>query len=395
MSPAIVDLSLSESPALADRARSLIPLLRQHSAAAERDRRLTPEVVDALREAGLFRMSVPKSHGGDELSVRDQAAVILEIGRGCASAGWLVGITGVVDALAPLLPESGAGEMFFATPDVFVCNNGGNHDATATEVQGGYRVTGRFPTVSGCEIGDWMLMVTVPVVVDGELGGELVSMVAPLAAAHIERTWDVAGMLGTGSHTVEYEDLFVPENHAIKHPVDPQDGLLNLPKPEKFVGLAHRTIAALVGAAYGALDTVQGMLAKGKPLTDTIYGSALESPVARHWLAEAVHLLDTAYGHLLAAADLLDASFAAGDMSRLDRTRARRHMTSAIDRSREAISLLLDLGGTGGFATGNPLQRYWRDFETGSHHAHFNKLVSIEDYTRALLRIDPAVSVVH
>ncbi|MFI9408679.1 hypothetical protein [Nocardia gamkensis] len=77
-----------------------------------------------------------------------------------------------------------------------------------------------------------------------------------------------------------------------------------------------------------------------------------------------------------------------------DRTRARRHMTAAIDRSREAILLLLDLDGTSGFATGSPLQRYWRDFETGSHHAHFNKLVSIEDYTRALLRIDPAVSVV-
>lgn len=392
------DLRIGYTPEVqevVDRATALVPLLREHSARSEQERRLTPECVDALRVAGFFRMSVPKDFGGDAYPLRTQGAAIAEIGRGCASAGWLTAITGAAETLGSLISEAGAKEIFGASPDVFVCANGGHHSAVATRVDGGYRVTGRFPTISGCEIGDWMILAVVPVVADGEPTGDLISMVAPPRDGQIDRTWNVAGMLGTGSHTVQYEGLFVPDSRTINHPLDPELGLQNFPKLETFAGVAHRTIAALVGAAHGALDTARAMLDKGKPLVDTVYASALESPVVRQWVAEATHLVDAAYMHLLTAADMFDAAFAAGTMSRADRTRARMHSTSAIERSRLAIAKSLDLGGTSGFSSSNALQRYWRDFETGSHHIHFNQLVGIEDYSRALLNIDPPVSLIH
>ncbi|MET9293118.1 acyl-CoA dehydrogenase family protein [Streptomyces sp. NPDC003077] len=379
-----------------DRARKLVPLLREHSARAEQDRRLAPEAVEALRAAGFFRMSVPRAYGGDEFGIRTQAAAIAEIGRGCASAGWLVGITGAAETLSSLIPEKGAKEIFGATPDVFVCANGGHHSATATRVDGGYRVTGKFPTISGVEIGDWMILAVVPLVADGEPTGELVSLAAPPKEGRVHHTWNVAGMLGTGSHTVEFDGLFVPESRSIEHPLDPELGLLNFPKLETFAAVAHRTIAALVGAAHGALDTVWDMLEKGKPLIDTVHASALDSPVVRQWLTEAVHDVDTAYHHLLSSADMFDAAATAeGTMSRADRTRARLHMSSALQNARQAMGKLLDLGSTSGFSSSNPLQRYWRDLETGSHHIHFNRLVSLEDYSRSLLGVDQPVSLIH
>lgn len=378
-----------------ERARKLVPLLREHSARSEQDRRLASESVEALRTAGFFRMSVPRAYGGDELSIRTQAAAIAEIGRGCASAGWLVGITGAAETLATLIPEKGAKEIFGGNPDVFVCANGGHHSATATRVDGGYRVTGKFPTISGVEIGDWMILPFIPLHTDGEPTGSIVSLAAPPKEGRIHHTWNVAGMLGTGSHTVEFDGLFVPESRSIDHPIDPELGMQNLPKLETFAAVAHRTIAALVGAAHGALDTVRAMLDKGKPLADTVYESSLDSPVVRQWLAEATHDVDTAYQHLLSSADMLDAAFAEGSMSRAARTRARLHMTSALQSSRQAMSKLLDLGGTSGFSSSSPLQRYWRDLETGSHHIHFNRLVSWEDYSRSLLGIDPPVSLIH
>ncbi|UQA36862.1 acyl-CoA dehydrogenase family protein [Streptomyces sp. HNA39] len=392
------DLDFGYEPAVqevVDRARKLVPLLREHSARSEQDRRLAPESVEALRAAGFFRMSVPRSYGGDELSIRTQAAAIAEIGRGCASAGWLVGITGAAETLSTLIPEKGAKEIFGPTPDVFVCANGGHHSATATRVDGGYRVTGTFPTISGVEIGDWMILAVVPLVADGEPTGDLVSLAAPPKEGRVHHTWNVAGMLGTGSHNVEFDGLFVPESRSISHPVDPELGLLNFPKLETFAAVAHRTIAALVGAAHGALDTVRAMLDKGKPLGDTVYESSLDSPVVRQWLAEATHDIDTAYHYLLASADMFDAAFAEGSMSREARTRARLHMTSALQSSRQAMGKLLDLGGTSGFSSANPLQRYWRDLEAGSHHIHFNRLVSWEDYSRSLLGTDPPVSLIH
>jgi len=379
-----------------DRARALVPLLRANSAKSEEDRKLAPDCVEALRDAGFFRMSVPREFGGDDFGIRTQAAVIAEIGRGCASAGWLVGITGAAETLSSLIPDEGAKEIFGGSPDVFVCANGGHHGATATKADGGYRVTGRFPTISGCEIGDWMILAVIPVVGgDGEPTGDLISLAAPPGDGRIEHTWKVAGMLGTGSHTVEFDGLFVPDSRSISHPFDPEKGLLNFPKLETFAAVAHRTVAALVGASHGALDTVRAMLDKGKPLIDTVYESSLDSPVVRQWLAEATHLVDAAYQHLLTAADLFDTSAAAGSMSREDRTRARMHMTSALDSARQAMAKILDLGGTSGFSSGNPLQRFWRDFECGSHHIHFNRLVSIEDYSRSLLGIDPSVSTIH
>ncbi|MEU3690631.1 acyl-CoA dehydrogenase family protein [Streptomyces narbonensis] len=378
-----------------DRARALVPLLREHSARSERDRKLADESVEALRAAGFFRMSVPRAYGGDQLSIRTQAAALAEIGRGCASAGWLAAITGAAETLANLIPEKGAKEIFGPSPDVYVCANGGHHSATATRVDGGYRVTGRFPTISGVEIGDWMILPFIPLVADGEPTGALISLAAPPKEGVVHHTWDVAGMLGTGSHTVEFDGLFVPESRSIDHPIDPELGPLNLPKLETFAAVAHRTIAALVGASHGALDTVRAMLDKGKPLVDTVYESSLDSPIVRQWLAEATHDVDTAYHYLLASADMFDVAFDAGTMSRGDRTRARLHMTSAVQSARQAMAKLLDLGGTSGFAASHPLQRYWRDFETGSHHIHFNRLVSWEDYSRSLLGIEPAVSVIH
>jgi 3-hydroxy-9,10-secoandrosta-1,3,5(10)-triene-9,17-dione monooxygenase len=392
------DLDMGYAPEvqkLVDKAHGLIPLLRANAARGEEDRGLVAECADALRDAGFFRMSVPKRLGGDELDIRTQTAVIAAIGRGDASAGWLISITGAAETLSALISEEGAKELFGATPDVYVCANGGHHGATATRADGGYLVSGRFPTISGCEIGDWMILAVVPVVADGEPTGELVSMAAPPRDGRIDRTWYVAGMRATGSHTVEYDELFVPDSRVIKHTIDPERGLTNFPSLETFAAVAHRSIASLVGAAHGALDVVRATLDKGKPLIDTTYATSLESPVVRQWLGEATHLVDTAYQHLMTASDLYDASRAVGSMSREERTRARMHGVSALEAARQAMMKILDLGGTGGFAEANPLQRYWRDFEVGSHHIHFSKFVAFEDYSRALLGTEPPVSVIH
>ncbi|MGM1065417.1 acyl-CoA dehydrogenase family protein, partial [Saccharothrix sp. Mg75] len=382
------DLDMGYAPdvrKLVDKAHGLIPLLRANAARGEEERGLAAECVDALRDAGFFRMSVPQWLGGDGLDVRGQSAVIAAVGRGDASAGWLVSIGVAAETLASLISKEGAKEMFGPSPDVFVCANGGHHSATATRADGGYRVSGRFPTISGCEIGDWMILAVVPVVADGEPTGELISLAAPPRDARIDRTWHVAGMRATGSHTVEYDALFVPDSRVIKHTLDPELGLTNFPSLESFAAVAHRTIASLVGTAHGALDVVRAMLDKGRPLMDTTYGSALESPVVRQWLGEATHLVDTAYQHVMTASDMYDSARAAGSMSREERTRARRHGASALDAARQAMMKILDLGGTSGFAESNPLQRYWRDFEVGSHHIHLSRLIAMEDYSRALL----------
>lgn len=377
-----------------DEASALVPLLRENAARGEAERSLAPECVKALRDAGMFRLTVPKRFDGHDLDVRGQVATIAEVGRGCASAGWLVGIAAISGNVAARFPAEGVEEVFAGSPDTFICSSGGRHNATATKVDGGYRCSGRFATISGCEIADWALLAFMPVVADGSPTGEYVSLLAPTAEADIDRDWHVAGMLATGSHSIALPETFVPDRRALLHTQAPEaDG--TVPAPARFAIIAHRCLASLVGAAHGALDTVRGMLERGKPLQDTVYTRSLDSPMVQRWLAESTHLVDNGYQHMFIAADEFDAAGVAGSMSREARTRARMHMTSALASSRRAMGLLLDLGGTAGFSSANPLQRYWRDFEVGSHHAHFSRIIAVEDYARALLDIDPTVSTIH
>ncbi|HET6832249.1 MAG TPA: acyl-CoA dehydrogenase family protein, partial [Acidimicrobiales bacterium] len=51
---------------LIEAAREIAPIVRKHSAEAERERRLSQRVLDALRETGLLRMNTPRSLGGLE-----------------------------------------------------------------------------------------------------------------------------------------------------------------------------------------------------------------------------------------------------------------------------------------------------------------------------------------
>jgi alkylation response protein AidB-like acyl-CoA dehydrogenase len=76
----------STSDALVARAAALVPMLREQAQANETNRRLSPEVFDALSEADVFRMTAPKRFGGFEADFVTQCEVLAEVARGCGSA---------------------------------------------------------------------------------------------------------------------------------------------------------------------------------------------------------------------------------------------------------------------------------------------------------------------
>jgi alkylation response protein AidB-like acyl-CoA dehydrogenase len=78
---------------LLDAAREIAPIVRAHADEAERNRRLSTEVVDALRQAGLTRMTTPRSLGGLETDP------VTRVGR------WRIPSTG--PSSAPASPTSG------------------------------------------------------------------------------------------------------------------------------------------------------------------------------------------------------------------------------------------------------------------------------------------------
>ena len=72
-------MSTTVDTALIEDARQIVPVIREHSEEAERERRLSQPVLDALFEAGLLRMATPRSLGGLEVDPITCARVVEEV----------------------------------------------------------------------------------------------------------------------------------------------------------------------------------------------------------------------------------------------------------------------------------------------------------------------------
>ena len=335
-------------------------VLRAHAGKAEDDDRPVGEALDAVRAGGAFALRTPREHGGAWADAHTVARRLTELGRACPSTSWVVGTCATAKTLtARALGDAGA----FADPDAVFCGSGVPAGRGEREPEG-VRVTGRWPNVSGCEDAAWAVL---GVVVDGAVCLVLV----PTEDLTVERTWHMAGMRGTGSHTLVADGVLVPAGRTTAaSPFALADKVL----------FALTVLGPVVGAAQGALDAVNAMFASDRKPFMTAYTRMGESPGARHWLAEATHLVHRAETTMLAVAREVDTR----EMSAVDGPRLHRALADAARDCRAAVELMLDLHGPSGFDTSNVLQRFWRDVAVGSRHPHLNAYLAVENLGTAL-----------
>lgn len=105
---------------LINRAEALQPLLRKNTVEAEKNRRTCDENIEAIREAGLFRLMVPKRYGGYEGSLRAHLEVSAALGEACGGTAWVVALTNVCAWFTSLFSEQAQDEVFGANPDARV-----------------------------------------------------------------------------------------------------------------------------------------------------------------------------------------------------------------------------------------------------------------------------------
>ena len=87
-----------------DSARQLAQVIAVSAPIIESERSVPGDLLAALREAGIFRMYVPRSHGGDELPPLEVVRVIEELSRADASVGWIATIGANTPAIFAYLP---------------------------------------------------------------------------------------------------------------------------------------------------------------------------------------------------------------------------------------------------------------------------------------------------
>lgn len=383
-----------DTDTLLDRAAALRPLLEANAAATDAARRLPDAVVMALRESGMCSLMVPKRFGGLETSIHTYIAVMAELGRGCGSTAWVASLINVCAWLAALFPEQAQQDVWGDNPGAWIAGSLAPH-GTATPVDAGWRVNGRWPWASGCLHAQWAACgIMTP---GGEFGLPGLALM-PMSELAIEDTWFMAGMKGTGSNTIVAKDVFVPARRFLPYP----EAFAGHYRTEHLDEVTYRvafvpvTVLILAGAQLGvARAALDHVVAKSgtRGITHTTFTRQSDSAGFQMLVAEAAMKIDTAFLHAFRAADDLDAAAAAG--RQLDvgaRARVRLDTALVAKYCREAVETLVCAHGTSSLADSNRLQRLWRDVHVASHHAITEWQVNLEIYGKALFGIEPNIT---
>ena len=239
-------------------ARKLAPQIQACADQTEAERELPRPLFEALADAGMFHLAVPRAIGGAELDLPTYVEVIEELGKADASTGWCVNQGAIYATYAARMPREVAREIFITPPRAVVANTPAP-TAKAVVVPGGYRVTGRQGFSTGCRHATWVAA-HCQVIDKGEVrmdagAPEARYLFVPVGEAKILDTWKVRGMRGTGTHHFAVRDVFVPAARTVLSATAPllHDGpLYRIPRTLVF---ASGDAAVALGMARTCLST--------------------------------------------------------------------------------------------------------------------------------------------
>lgn len=210
-----------------DAAKALSSQIEAVADEIEQSRRLPPALVEAIARAGLFRLWIARALGGEEADPTTLVRVVEEVAHLDGSVGWCVAIGGSLGLLSGYLPTAAAREVYGRDPLV-VTAGAFRPFGDAVVVDGGFRVTGRWPLGSGCGHSHWI--VGGCRILDADQprlapDGSPITRILIFSAGDCEilDTWHSIGLRGTGSHHFAVSDLFVPAEHSLSFREPPSE----------------------------------------------------------------------------------------------------------------------------------------------------------------------------
>ncbi|NMM04096.1 oxidoreductase [Paraburkholderia sp. RP-4-7] len=381
---------------LIDAARGLGPLLAKNAKQSEQERRAHQENIDAIREAGLFRLMVPKRFGGHQGSVRDHLDVSAALAESCAGTAWVAALTNVCAWFTGLYSEHAQQEVFGANPDARVAGVF-SPSTDSRRVEGGLIVSGKWYWSSGSLHADWLMVGVMEHNSDGEFVGQYLALI-PKSEVAIEDTWYTVGMRASGSNCVVASEVFVPDHRLLDIRAAINSDYATEFTDESEYRAAFVPVAALVlvgpqlGIGRAALKYVMEK-APQRSIAYTTFEKQTASVMFQAQIAEASQKIDTAHLHAYrAAADIDNAARRGEKMDYLTRARVRADSGLVVTAITDALNILISAHGAGTFAEASPLQRMWRDSNTAARHAVVLPAVGIEVYGKALLGVENTVT---
>jgi alkylation response protein AidB-like acyl-CoA dehydrogenase len=348
---------------LVQSAHDLIPTLRERASTMDEIRRLPEETLEDFKRLGFIRVAQPARFGGMEHDLEVVADIAMEIARGCGSSGWLSSFMPLHQHMVGWFSEQAQEEYFAESPNTLSSTVPAYRSMTRDEVKGGIRISGRASFSSGVDYDSWGLVHT-----------PIETCLIPREDFEIVDDWYVSGLRGTGSKSVEFNDVFVPSHRLVTNEemflgTYPGSRLYDSPwyhvhNPLLLV-LNHFILAPVIGMGRGVLDLFDERVRKR---TDPqVFQPAIERPGPQLRFAEASAELDTAEMFLRHNLGIVrDAGAADVSVSAEKRAEIRRNIVYASKLVLQATNRLVDGMDSSALYDGNLLHRQAADVRAGS-----------------------------
>ena len=376
---------------LIERARALAPLIASEADEIERTRRLTPKVVSALIENGLYRVLLPQSTGGSEAPLEIFMQMLEEVAKADASTAWCLGQCSVCAMTAAYLDPATAKEIFGPPTGILAW---GAIKGEVQVVPGGYRAHGRWDFASGSRQASWLGAHVQVVDADGKRrlkpsgAPEIRTILFPLASATMYDVWDVIGLRGTGTDSYSVDNLFIPERFSALRDdttaVREKGPLYQLTTNIVF-GMGFASVA--VGVARAMLDAT----------TDLARSKIPQGLKAMHENSAVQAALGRAEGNLRAARAYLHGTAAevwgklvnTGKYTEEDRVALRLASTWTIHQAAGVVDAAYHMAGATAVFAANKFERRFRDMHAIAQQIQARD-THYEDVGRAMLTGDLA-----
>ena len=334
------------------RAERLRPVIEAHLAEIDAERRLPDAVVTPMREAGLFRLLVPRSLGGEEMPLPEYLDVVRTVAHADGSTGWCFNQGTVFATHAGRAPRALAEEVW-GDPNTVVANGPPEGPVSYKRVKGGHQLTGNWMFSSGSPHANWIAAVA---------GGSDLPVrlhLLPKNEVTFVDVWQVQGLRGTGSFGFGVSDHFVPESRAMAlDQPPPEPGPLYVIPQELLFACGFACVA--LGVARAGLDgtielaSVKHPQSSRKPLC--------EDPVVQAQMGRAESIWHAAKALLHESVRVVwDSVSARGAITDEERLRLRMAGTHAIRESAAAVDIAYNLSGSSAIFASQKIQRRFQD----------------------------------
>lgn len=360
-------------------ASELSSILSENTTEEENNGRLSATVVHALKDAGFYKLYLPKSLGGHEAEPLTVAKVVEEVAKHNTAAGWSLMVANTTLTMAGRLPEKGIEEIFSSDNDVFIAGSV-NPPMIATRVEGGYLINGRNALVSNVHEAQWVMVLGLvmeggqPKMNNGH--PEILGIYMKPDDCKIIETWNVLGMRATDSNDVEAKAVFVPDHRLFAlTPEFEADSHFKGPLysfPAAGANIACLLAPVSLAVARNAINELKAIVDKKVPLGSMV--PIRDRGVVQRKAGRAEALIQSSRIYLHAKIAECWSRVIAGETVSLEQKADLLLAATHTNQScLEAVELVYTAAGTSGIYLKNKLAHHFTDAEVLRLHGFMNE----------------------